>query len=317
MAPRLFDRFHAARTAASLLGVGLLLAVGGCGSEATEEPREQAGGGTDAPRERDIVERVKASTVAVFGDNAGFHSHGTGVIINADRNLVLTSGHAVDNARALTVTIDEKTTVKGRVVARAQCENLALIALFPEQDGLIELTPGDSDSVAAGDPVMALSYTGLAKTEDGKEKLAVTEGRVSVTGASTELTPLLPAFPSLIAHQAPLTVQSAGSPLLDAKGNWVGLNLVIPESAAAEGPDGVFYAVPTSRIQELMSELTPGETSFFAGWEKYHACHREMAKLARRQEVPDHDAPPDKGAKRGGGGGDAHSGDGKGSGGHD
>lgn len=295
--------FPSARLAVAwLVATAVLLALWttGCGSGESAEPEAEAGKPA-APSQRDILERVKASTVDVFADDGGLHAHGTGVIVNAERNLVLTSGHVVDNARALRVTIGEETAVKARVVARAQCEDLALIALFPEQDGLIELPFGESEGVSGGDEVMALSYSGLAKTEDGKEKLGVTQGRVSVTGASTELTPLLPAFPSLVVHQAPLTHQGTGSPLLDASGQWIGMNLVMPESVAADGPSGVFYAVPTSRLKELMNELSPGESSFFAGWEKYHACHRKMAELADAQAVADHDLPAGKQPRRGGG----------------
>jgi len=245
---------------------------------------------------------MRASTVAINADDGDFHSHGSGVVIDAERNLVLASNHVVDNARSIEVTIGEETTVKGRVVARAQCEDLALIGLFPEQEGLVELPLADSSTLAEGDRITTLSYPGLAKTADGKEKLAVTEGRVVVTSASTELTPLLPAFPALIAHQAPLTHQSTGGVLLDERGNWVGLNLVMPESVASEGPSGLFYAVPTNRIKQLIDELQPGETSFFAGWEKYHRCHRQMERLAAAQQVADHDLPAGAKPRRGGSG---------------
>jgi S1-C subfamily serine protease len=275
----------------------LLAGAAGCGSD-DDGASGTSTGSSKSSSARDTVARVRTSVVSINANDGDYHSHGTGVIVNAARNLVVTSGHVVDSARAMDVTIGEKLTVKGRVVARAQCENIALVGLFPEQEGLVELPFGNSDQVEAGDQVTALGFPGTAQTKDGKEKIAITEGRVSITGADVRLTPHLPELESLIAHQAPLNGQSTGGPLLDSEGNFIALNTVITGDAATEGTPGVYYAVPSNRIRQMIAELEPGEKSFYVGWGKYHHCHRGMGRLARAVEVADHSLPAGKTPKR-------------------
>lgn len=280
--------------------VALGFAPAGCGDDSGKQVEAKSAQQTDG---RTVVSKVGPSTVAVKANDGDFHSHGSGVIIDADRGLVLTSNHLVEDAESLTVTIGEKRTVKARAVARAQCEDLALLGIFPKQTGLVELPLGDSDAVQPGDDATTLGYPGL-KAESGSERIVTLQGRVSATGVSVELTPLLPEFTGLIAHQAPVTGSDSGGPLVDASGKFVGLNTVIP----GEETGGLAYAIPTNRLAQLYGELREGETSFYEGWEKYHACHAQMARLARSVQVPNHDLPAGTSPHRDGASGDeAHS----------
>jgi S1-C subfamily serine protease len=272
----------------------------GCGSDGNSDadkttanaPTKTASGGEAVKNDAAIIDRAAHSAVAVKGEQGDFHSHGSGVIIDAARSLVLTSDHVVETATSLSVVIDDKREVKGRLVARAQCEDVALIALFPDQEGLQELKPADSSELSRGDGVIAIGYPGLAPTGDRKyESAAASKGAVSVVDVRAQVTPLLPPFAALIAHQAPLASTATGGPLIDGRGRFVGLNTVVPDRLAADGPPGLAYAVSGSRLRQLLGELQPGASTFYSGWEKYHRCHRAMDRLAMESQVANHDLP--------------------------
>ena len=273
--------------------VVLAAALGACGSADETTTKEKASADKSAaksPVSRDVVAKVGPSIVSVKGQDGDYHSHGTGVILDADRALVLTSNHLIEGAESLTVTINEKDTVKARPLARANCKDIALIGMYPKPDGLVPVDLGDSDEVKAGDDVTALGYPGL-KTGSGQEKLAATQGKVAATGTKAELTPRLPEFAELVVHQAPLSTGNSGGPLLNSGGQLIGLNTVLPGA----GDGGLFYAIASNQVNKLYGELAEGEKSFYQGWEKYHKCHKEMVRLARSSQVLNHDLP--KGAK--------------------
>jgi S1-C subfamily serine protease len=279
----------------------LALAVSACGSSDDDGSDTASSESTPDSTEdgasvgRGLIAKIGPSTVAVKGEDGDYHSHGTGVIIDAERGLVLTSNHITEGAENLTVTIGEKQTVKARPLARAMCKDLALIGMYsPRPSGLVALPFADSDAVQAGDAITSFGYPGL-KTADGAEKLTATAGNVSAVGASIELTPLLPTFDGVIEHQAPLKEPNTGGPIVDAEGNFVGLNTVVPSE---DSSGGLFYAIPSNQIRALYNELHEGETSFFAGWEKYHQCHGRMVRLARDAQVLNHDLPDGSKGKR-------------------
>ena len=257
----------------------LLLLLAACGGD-------EAGSGDEAPTRQEIVARVAASTVSIVarppGENrapaeGAWHSHGTGIIYDADEGLVLTSNHFTENAGSIKVRVNERTEVQGRQVARANCSDLSVLALNPKPPGLVAAKFAGSDALQEGEQVTALAYSFPPGAP--KPNLVVTTGTLAAVGTSGTIHERLPRFPSLLLHQAPLEGSHSGGPLTNEKGEVIGINTFIDT-----GEDGgVFSAITSNRVKELLGELSPGVGSRFTGWRKYHACHGQMTRLA--QEV--------------------------------
>ena len=260
----------------------------------------------------ELIDKVRASTVSVVAqppgeDRApkigGAHTHGSGVIYDARRGLVLTSNHLVEGAGSIKVRVNERTEVQGRAVARAQCDDIALLALNPKPAGLVEIPLGGDKKLREGERVTAVGYL---LPPDGQQRLLTADGNVSAIDVPGQVHPDLPDLPSLVLHQAPVTEPISGGPLVNAQGQLVGLNTVLQE-----GGNGPFNAVSSRRLEELLGQLEPGQGSRFKGLGSEHGeCHAVMAQLTQ-QKLVSHGGPG--GSKRGGGGGGG-SGAGHGSG---
>jgi len=272
----------------------LLALLAACGGD-------DAGSGDEPPTRQEIVAQVATSTVSIVarppGENrtpaeGAWHAHGTGIVYDADEGLVLTSNHFTEDAGSIKVRVNERTEVQGRAVARAQCSDLAVLALHPKPPGLVAAKFADSDGLQEGEQMTALAYSFPPGAP--KPNLVVTTGTLAAVNTSGTIHERLPRFPSLLLHQAPLEGSHSGGPLANAKGEVVGINTFIP--TGEDGGDGVFSAITSNRVRELMAELGPGVGSRFTGWREYHACHGQMGRLAQEQLVSH---PPNGPARHG------------------
>ena len=280
--------------AALLLAVTVLAAVAGCGGSKSNNGTTA----TTAPKTgplstEELGRRVRPATVSIVtqppGEKRapakhGEHAHGSGVIWNARQGLVLTSDHLVENAGSIEVVVNQRTPVHGRLVARAQCNDIALIALHPKPAGMTALEVGDSGSLAVGAKVTALGY--LKPATATKPKPIATNGDVSATDVSASLSPDLPDLPSVVLHQAPLQPQMSGGPLVNDRGQLVGVNTLVPGSKTT----GQFAAVSSTYLARRIKELKQGPGGALIGWKDQHACHGRMLKIANHVLVS-HGAP--------------------------
>ena len=298
---------------APALGLSMLcmIALTSCGSSDSNGGSAQAGaeGKLDTP---ELIDKVRASTVSVVAQPpgetkppkiGGLHAHGSGVIYDARRGLVLTSNHLVEGAGSIKVRVNERTQVQGRAVARAQCDDIALLALNPKPTGLVQIALGGDKKLREGEAVTSLGYL---LPPDGQQRLLTASGAASALDVPGQIHPDLPALPSLVRHQAPIEPSSTGGPLVNDRAQLVGLNTVLEE-----GGDGPFNAVSSRRVEELLGQLKPGKGSRFSGWGSQHGeCHGVMTELYQERLVSHGGRPGIKrpGGSGGGGHGGGHSG---------
>jgi S1-C subfamily serine protease len=234
---------------------------------------------------RDLVAKVQPSMVSLIAippgetrepADGGRHAHGTGIIYDAKRGLVLTSNHYLEGARSIRITVNGKTAVRGRPVARAQCKDFAVVELRPRPRNLTQISFGDSDKVTAGDKVTALGY--LQPPGQKKASLIKTDGTVSSTNVSAEVHASLPPLPSVTLHQAPLQLAMSGGPLVNERGELIGLDTLLKDgTVAASGP---WPAVTGNWLKDWLAELRPGKGSTYVGWKSEHRCHGTLAGLS-------------------------------------
>jgi S1-C subfamily serine protease len=183
-------------------------------------------------------------------------------------------------------------------VARAQCNDFALISLHPRPRNLVPIRFGDSSAVSPGDQVTAIGY--LRPPGAKVATLTNTVGNVSAVDVPGSVHSTLPNLQSLVLHQAPLQLAMSGGALVDGRGRLVGLNTFIDGGLGSKG--GQWSAVTSNFVKNQLDLLKPGKGTLYSGWETQHNCHGAMSRLAAKAMGIQH--PPGKkgGAGQHGGG---------------
>lgn len=274
-------RLRFAGLAASFACLALVLGAASCGGSSGGSSSSTT---TGTLSEAQVLAKVKPSVVAITAQppgvslapaKGGQHAHGSGVIYDAANGRVLASDHVVENAGTIEVTVNGNTKVHARLLSRAQCNDFVILSLSPKPQGLSQIRFGNSSALNVADKVTAVGYLSPAGEP---VSLISTQGSVNSVDVSAEVTSGLPAFPSLILHQAPLEQQMTGGPLVNDKGEFVGLDVVIP----GEEGSGPSNAVSSDYIKKRLGQLKPAKDGSLVGWADQHKCHGQMFKIANK-----------------------------------
>jgi serine protease Do len=165
-------------------------------------------------------------------------SLGSGFIINKD-GYIITNNHVVDHADEIKVKLSDGREFKARVVGRDKKTDLALIKVSSLFKDLPILELGDSDKMRVGDWVMAVGNPfGLEHT--------VTQGIISATGRVIGSGP----YDNFLQTDAPINPGNSGGPLVNLKGEVVGIN-----TAIVPGGQGIGFAIPSALAKSITSQL--------------------------------------------------------------
>ena len=173
---------------------------------------------------------------------------GSGVIVDAERRLVLTNHHVIQNATEIAVTLSDGRTIAAMVVGSDADTDVALLQL-DEADDLIQMPLGDSEALQVGDYVLAIGNPfGLTHT--------VTSGIVSALGRSIQRGRREGApspIEDFIQTDASINPGNSGGALVNMRGELVGIpSNIISRSG---GNIGIGFAIPTSIAREIMRQL--------------------------------------------------------------
>jgi serine protease Do len=194
-------------------------------------------------------------------------SLGTGFVISAD-GFILTNHHVVADVDEIEVRFQDGRSAPGVVVGADPKTDLALLRV-EGIDGLHPLTLGDSDEILPGDWVVAIGNPfGLSHT--------VTAGIVSAKGRQLGHGP----YDDFIQTDAAINPGNSGGPLLNIRGEVVGINTAINPRANTIG-----FAVPVNLAKSILSQLR--ETGHVErGWLGV-AIQTITADLAEAFNLPD------------------------------
>lgn len=192
------------------------------------------------------VESVPASFLTPFGlDIPRMRGQGSGFFIDADGHI-LTNNHVVDKVSTVKVFLSDGTQLEGEVIGTDRNNDIALVQVDASKiPGLACLVLADSGIVKPGQMAVALgSPFGLQGS--------ITVGIVSGTGRS------IPGSSSrnmtgIIQTDAAINPGNSGGPLLNSRGEVIGINTAIEESA-----NGVGFAIPISTAIKILPELLKG-----------------------------------------------------------
>ena len=179
---------------------------------------------------------------------------GTGFVISKD-GYILTNNHVVEGATKVEVNfLGEEGDVyhEAKIVGRDPLTDSALIQWIEPKKDLIEVKFGDSAQMLPGDWVMAIGNPfGLAHT--------VSVGVISATARSFPIAEQR--FADVLQTDAAINPGNSGGPLLNARGEVVGINTAIYTDSRQAGNIGIGFAIPINSVRELIPQLRTGKVS--------------------------------------------------------
>jgi len=176
-----------------------------------------------------------------FGDQPRrtVRSLGSGFIVNAD-GYVVTNNHVVDGATEIKVTLADGRELAAKVLGRDPKTDLALLKI--DATGLPLIALGVSTQLQVGEPVMAIGNPfGLEQT--------VTTGIVSATGRVIGEGP----YDDFIQTDASINPGNSGGPLINSKGQAVGINTALVSQTG--GSVGIGFAIPIDLAKPVLTQL--------------------------------------------------------------
>lgn len=165
-------------------------------------------------------------------------SLGSGFIIDKD-GYIITNNHVVAGADEIKVKLADGREFKAKIIGRDPKTDLALIKISSLFKNLPALSLGDSDKIRVGDWVLAIGNPfGLGHT--------VTQGIISATGRAIGSGP----YDDFLQTDAPINPGNSGGPLVNVKGEVIGIN-----SAIIAGGQGIGFAIPSNMAKSIITQL--------------------------------------------------------------
>ncbi|HKW91765.1 MAG TPA: DegQ family serine endoprotease [Methylomirabilota bacterium] len=166
-------------------------------------------------------------------------SLGSGFIINSN-GYIVTNNHVVQDATDIKVKGDDGRELPAKVVGRDPRTDLALIKI--DATGLPVIPLGDSSQLQVGEQVMAIGNPfGLERT--------VTTGIVSAVGRVIGQGP----YDDFIQTDASINPGNSGGPLLNSRGQAIGINAAIFSQSG--GSVGIGFAIPINQAKSAVTQL--------------------------------------------------------------
>jgi S1-C subfamily serine protease len=224
-------------------------------------------GGTASGQQSSIAAKVKPGVVAI-NTKLGYQSAsaaGTGMVLTGSGE-VLTNNHVIDGATTITATVvSTGRTYSADVLGTDPTADIALIQLKGAHQ-LKTVATGNSSSVVAGDPVVAIGNAG------GRGVLDVVSGTVDAVGQSITASDQSGAnaerLTNLIRHTAPIESGDSGGPLVNKAGQVIGMDSAASAGMRFESSNNVGFAIPITDALAVVHQIEGGQASdtIHLGW---------------------------------------------------
>jgi Do/DeqQ family serine protease len=163
---------------------------------------------------------------------------GSGVIIDK-RGLVLTNFHVVKGADEILIRLSDKREYRGQILGTDPKTDLAVVKFQPDHE-ITVASLGNSDALRVGEWAIAIGNPfGLDQT--------VTVGVISATGRSDVG---IATYENFIQTDASINPGNSGGPLVNLKGQVIGVNTAI----VAAG-QGIGFAIPINMVKRVVDQL--------------------------------------------------------------
>ena len=191
-----------------------------------------------------VYSNVAPSVVIVTADVKEGASSGSGIIINSN-GLILTSRHVVGNAKQANIVTPSGKRYKGDVLyTTTKNDDLALVKVTFAED-IKPVILGDSSKLRVGQKVLAIG------NPFGFER-SLTTGIVSRIDCERQR----------IQTDAAINPGSSGGPLLNSKGDVIGINQSIYNPDNNKTNLGISFAVPVNTAKKLINDYIAGTLNY-------------------------------------------------------
>jgi putative serine protease PepD len=205
-----------------------------------------------------LYKQSASGVVSILATSAQGRDEGSGIVLN-EKGLILTNDHVVAGSTSLQVAVgsgSSKVTRSATLVGEEANKDLALVKVDPSGLGLHALRLGDSTALQVGEQVYAIgSPYGLEQT--------LTSGVVSALGRQISA-PDGGTITGAIQTDAPLNPGNSGGPLLNNRGEVVGVNSQIASDQASAGggqpgSTGVGFAISSQTVASVVKTIQAGQ----------------------------------------------------------
>ena len=218
---------------------------------------------------RQVYEKVSPSVVAVRvldediaqeagDDRKGIRpfffstSEGSGFVID-DQGHIITNHHVVEGAESIVVEFYDGTQAPAQVIGADPDTDLAVLKVDPAGFPLSPVTFGDIDELHVGDRLMVIGNPfGNANT--------LTTGIVSALGRRIDVPGTRYILPEIIQTDAAINPGNSGGPMLNARGEVVGVAFMIQSPTRSNS--GIGFGIPAYLVQRVSQAII--ETGAFA-----------------------------------------------------
>ncbi|ERI91535.1 trypsin [Clostridiales bacterium oral taxon 876 str. F0540] len=212
----------------------------------------------------DIAKKVGPAVVAItttiqtqqgfFGSQAA-QGVGTGMIINENGNI-LTNYHVVEGAQQVKVTLSNNKQVNAKVINSDPNYDVAVLKITDSVKVPAVVEIGDSDNLQVGESVVAIGNplgtdffgsvtTGIVSALNRKIDGDGSTNKQGQTSSSSGL--------SYIQTDAAINSGNSGGPLINARGQVIGINTA---KIKQSGVEGLGFAIPINAVKNKISDLS-------------------------------------------------------------
>jgi serine protease Do len=184
---------------------------------------------------------------------------GSGVIID-ESGYILTNEHVIRGADKITVTLTDGREFRGELRGKDERSDLAIIKIEAKSLPVAKL--GDSDKARIGQWAIAIGNPFGYAVQSAKPTVTV--------GVVSALDRLLPVaigrgrdYSGLIQTDAAINPGNSGGPLVNIKGEVIGINVVIFSTSG--GYQGIGFAIPVNTAKDILKRLIEGKKILY-GW---------------------------------------------------
>jgi len=179
------------------------------------------------------------------------HSLGSGIIINAE-GYVLTNAHVAHGAESITITLTNGEQYQAKLIGLDESTDLAVLKIISDKQDFPYVILGDSNDLITGEWAIAIGNPFGYLLDDTKP--TVTVGVVSAVNRDIKQEAgQKQVYRNMIQTDAAINPGNSGGPLVNARGEVIGINTFI--FTTGRGSEGVGFAIPINRAKAVISDL--------------------------------------------------------------
>jgi len=186
-----------------------------------------------------VVKKARTSIVSIEtelpGDSVATGNRGSGIILSQN-GYIVTNSHVICGSDSITVRLDDGGKYLAFVVGEERYYDIAVLKI--DAENLICAELGDSDAVKLGEPAVAVGGY------HGSTQQTATMGIVSGVSRNASL--------ELLQTNAVINTANTGGPLLNTKGQVIGINSV---QMRTDGSEGLGFAISINTVRSIAEEL--------------------------------------------------------------